>query len=90
MTEHKGPFDAALMYLPDIDECRPAIHVLEAAGRLEKKSILSEAAYSGDNVSKKWIAERSQYIAGWNDCIRILFKSLPEPEEERKDYEGKA
>ena len=37
MSKNKGPFDAALIYLPDIDECRSAIRLLEAAGRVDKE-----------------------------------------------------
>jgi hypothetical protein len=36
------------------------------------KSLLEEAAYTGGDVPQKWIEERSQYIAGYNQAINDI------------------
>jgi hypothetical protein len=38
----------------------------------EKKSLLSEAAYTGGDVSKKWVNDRGNYIEGYNQAIKDM------------------
>jgi len=103
MSEKNGPFDNVVEVLRHSAfsitdaEAEAAIRVLIVAGRVEKetvlsidkKSILSDAAYTGGGCGKRWLAERGNYICGFNDCynkimtpeIRALLESLPDKEE---------
>ena len=54
---------------------KAALDMYDALKNLpEPKSILEEAAYTGGDVSKKWIAERSQYIDGYNRALKDVAK----------------
>ena len=72
MSEKKGPFDAALIYLPDIDECRSAIRLLEAAGRVDKEGGLKFIHACGYPIFPYPKNARQ---------ICALIESLPEKEE---------
>lgn len=51
--------------------------LLEACTRLpEPKSLLSEAAYTGGDVPKKWINDRGKYIEGYNRALTDIRKHL--------------
>jgi len=72
VSEKKGPFDAALIYLPDIDECRSAIRLLEAAGRVDKEGGLKFIHACGYPIFPYPKNARQ---------IRALLESLPDKEE---------
>jgi hypothetical protein len=72
VSEKKGPFDAALIYLPDIDECRSAIRLLEAAGRVDKEGGLKFIHACGYPIFPYPKNARQ---------ICALIESLPEKEE---------
>ena len=72
MSEKKGPFDAALIYLPDIDECRSAIRLLEAAGRVDKEGGLKFIHACGYPIFPYPKNARQ---------IRALLEALPDKEE---------
>lgn len=57
--------------------------------RPEKKSILSECAYQGGGIPKKYIAERSNFINGYNRACVEWEAWLPS-EEELQAMENKA
>jgi len=76
MSEKKGPFDAALIYLPDIDECRSAIRLLEAAGRVDRKKDLEEFQRFMCRWGGMISSEQESY-----ERIRALLESLPDKEE---------
>ncbi|KKL66617.1 hypothetical protein LCGC14_2143220 [marine sediment metagenome] len=40
----------------------------------EPKSILAEAAYTGGDVPKKWIAEHGQFCDGYNQALKDIAK----------------
>jgi len=73
VSEKKGPFDAALIYLPDIDECRSAIRLLEAAGRVDKEGGLKFIHACGYPIFPYPKNARQ---------IRALLEALPEKEEQ--------
>jgi len=77
MSEKKGPFDAALIYLPDIDECRSAIRLLEAAGRVDRKKDLEEFQRFMCRWGGMISSEQESY-----ERIRALLESLPDKEKE--------
>jgi hypothetical protein len=72
MSKNKGPFDAALIYLPDIDECRSAIRLLEAAGRVDKEGGLKFIHACGYPIFPYPKNARQ---------IRTLLEALPDKEE---------
>jgi len=72
VSEKKGPFDAALIYLPDIDECRSAIRLLEAAGRVDKEGGLKFIHACGYPIFPYPKNARQ---------IRALLEALPDKEE---------
>ena len=76
MSKNKGPFDAALIYLPDIDECRSAIRLLEAAGRVDRKKDLEEFQRFMCRWGGMISSEQESY-----ERIRALLESLPDKEE---------
>ena len=50
---------------------KASLDMYEALKELpEPKSILAEAAYTGGDVPKKWIAERGQFIDGYNQALK--------------------
>jgi len=77
MSEKKEPFDAALIYLPDIDECRSAIRLLEAAGRVDRKKDLEEFQRFMCRWGGMISSEQESY-----ERIRALLESLPDKEKE--------
>ena len=77
MSEKKEPFDAALIYLPDIDECRSAIRLLEAAGRVDRKKDLEEFQRFMCRWGGMISSEQESY-----ERIRALLESLPEKEKQ--------
>jgi len=40
----------------------------------ERKSILAEAAYSGGDLSKKWINDRGHFNDGYNQALKDVKK----------------
>ena len=42
----------------------------------KEKSLLEEAAYTGGDVSKKWINDRGNYISGYNDALKQIKQAL--------------
>ena len=77
MSKNKGPFDAALIYLPDIDECRSAIRLLEATGRVDKAKLM---VYLNHAIDWKENDSYGPGSAKEDRQLRALLESLPDKE----------
>ena len=85
MSEKKGPFDAALIYLPDIDECRSAIRLLEAAGKVDKVHCLDKLDFLRRMAGEDkfgFVRYSEDGLAIFPTAqIRALLEALPDKEE---------
>ena len=53
--------------------------LLEACKKLpDRKSILEDCAYQGGGIPKKWIAERTQFINGYNQALEDVARMRKE------------
>lgn len=78
----KGPFDAAIIYLPWIDSCIPAIRVLDAAGKVDKEDCLEWLEKAFVNIDDIPAHDQIRWLKPGTRKVQIatLLETLPDKE----------